>query len=109
MKYNQFSKKQKRTRIENTHHNQRDFKKILKVICCIVEFDVHLNQFFTRCIDIVNNESICNIVYQTHPEYPNDEFEKMIIVLVTYAIIQVLTMVIEARSAAVTLATMFGA
>jgi len=48
-------------------------------------------------------------VNQTHPEYPNDEFEKMIIVLVTYAIVQVLTMVIEAGSAAVTLPTMFGA
>ena len=70
---------------------------------------MHLNQFLPGCIDIVNNESVCDIVYQTHPEYPNDKFEKIIIVFITYAIVQVLTMVIEAGSAAVTLAAMFGA
>jgi len=78
---------------------------LLKIV--LIEIHMHLNQLFTRYVDIINDESVCDVVHETHPEYPNDEFKKLIVIFITYAIVEISTMMIESGSTAVTLSTMF--
>jgi len=48
-------------------------------------------------------------MHKAEPKHPDDQFEKVIVVLLSYTIVEVPTVVIEARCASVALAAMLGA
>ena len=65
--------------------------------------------FFSSSEEIIKDKNISDIMQKTHPEYPDNEFEEVIIVLFTYAVVQVSTVVIKARGASIALPTVFRA
>lgn len=69
---------------------------------------MHIFKFFSAHYDIIDDEAIGDIMLKTHPKYPNNEFEEMVIVLISYARIEVATVVVKATSTPIALSTVFG-
>jgi len=69
---------------------------------------MHIYEFFSAHYDIIDDEAIGNIMLKTHPKYPNNEFEEMIIVLISDARVEVATVMVKATSASIALPTVFG-
>ena len=92
--------------IENYHDNEANLKFASEDF--VVELSVLLFCILVSCEKIVQYEDVCDIVLEAHPEYPNYQLEKVVVVLFSNAIIQVAAVVIESRCASVALATVFG-
>lgn len=69
---------------------------------------MHILEFLSADYDIIDDEAIGDIMLKTHPKYPNNEFEEIIIVLISDARIEVATVMIKATSASIALSTVFG-
>ena len=74
----------------------------------LVEVIVHVLELLAGDNDVVNNKSIGHIMLKTQPKYPDYEFEEIVIILVTDARVEIATVVIEAASTPIALATMLG-
>ena len=53
------------------------------------------NQIFIFARYIIDNNGVCHVMKQTHPENPDDQLEKVLIILFTNAVIQVSTVMIK--------------
>ena len=74
----------------------------------LIEVIVHVFQLLAGNNDIIDNKPIGDIMLKTQPKYPNYEFEEMVVVLVTDARVEIATVMVEAASTPIALATVLG-
>lgn len=92
--------------VQTTHNVKHDFELRRQV----GPVKVLLDRLDTLCDllrfrNIVDYEDVSHIVHQAEPEDPDNELEKVIIVLVTNTIIKVTAVVVEAGNATIALST----
>lgn len=103
MKHDQVHQEHEGHRVEDDHYYQCNLEfrgQLLRE-----EIDVVGNQDLVICCNLIDYHRIGDIMDEAQPEYQDDQFEKVIVILLSNAVVQVHAVVVKARCAPVALST----